>query len=86
MKVALILAACATLAAAVVRESPTSFRATENVSLPQEIFSFSSNPDDSSVQAPCGGLVPAQCSRLCGQIGYRCWSCGPSTCICSNNC
>ncbi|KAB8073302.1 hypothetical protein BDV29DRAFT_157694 [Aspergillus leporis] len=63
MKLALILAACTTLIAAAAME-PTTFSVTEDISLPQDIFSITSNSDEAALQAPCGGLSPAQCSVL----------------------
>ncbi|KAE8132800.1 hypothetical protein BDV38DRAFT_287394 [Aspergillus pseudotamarii] len=84
MKVALLLAACATLAAAAATESTTSFAATENLSFPQDVF-ISSSSESSAVQA-CGGLTPAQCRNLCGRLGFRCFRCTSSACECSNNC
>ncbi|KAB8230384.1 uncharacterized protein BDW43DRAFT_314066 [Aspergillus alliaceus] len=82
MKIAFILAACAALSAAAVTESQN-FATTEAMSLVEDVFAFSTNPDD-GLQRQCGGLTPSQCRRICGQLGYRCWRCTGSACICSN--
>ncbi|KAE8157128.1 hypothetical protein BDV40DRAFT_305453 [Aspergillus tamarii] len=52
MKAALLLAACATLAATAATESTTSFAATENLSFPQDVIISSCvrRPDPDSMQ------------------------------------
>ncbi|KAB8220184.1 hypothetical protein BDV33DRAFT_203687 [Aspergillus novoparasiticus] len=84
MKLTLILAACATLAAAAVTESTASFAATENMSFPQNVFI--STPSGSSAVQACGGLTPDQCRNICGRLGFRCFRCTSNACECSNNC
>ncbi|OOO09579.1 cytochrome b5 [Aspergillus oryzae] len=54
MKLSLILAACATLAAAAVTESTASFAATENMSFPKDVF-ITSPSGSSAVQGHPGG-------------------------------
>ncbi|KAE8389325.1 hypothetical protein BDV23DRAFT_157337 [Aspergillus alliaceus] len=83
MKIAFILAACAVLSAAAVTESQN-FATTEAMSLDEDVFAFSTNPDD-GLQRQCGGFTPSGCRRFCTErLRYRCWRCTRTACVCSN--